>query len=151
MRMRNSSMKRTLAIVTFSQDGVIFTRVIASNMPSHHNELGQKGEQAAADYLLGLGWRVLERNWRGARGELDIIACEGDTVVIVEVKTRRGTLPEEAFVQVNRRKQTALIMTAEEYLEAHDLGDTAWRVDVIAVIFGRGAPLIEHARDALVW
>ncbi|HYO89512.1 MAG TPA: YraN family protein [Candidatus Limnocylindrales bacterium] len=120
-------------------------------MPSRHIELGQRGEQAAADYVLGLGWRVLERNWRGTRGELDIIAEDGDTLVFVEVKSRQGTPPEEAFVQVSQRKQAALIMTAEEYMETRSLIDAEWRVDVIAVVFGRGAPLLEHARDALLW
>lgn len=120
-------------------------------MPAHHIEIGQRGEQAAADYLLGLGWQLLARNWRGHHGELDIIAHDGAALVFVEVKSRQGAPPEDAFLQVSRRKQAALAMTAGEYMDQFELSDAAWRIDVIAVVFGRGAPQIEHARDALLW
>lgn len=118
---------------------------------ARHIEIGQRGEQVATSYLLGLGWMVLARNWRGARGELDIIARDGDVLVFVEVKSRQNAPAEEAFMQVSQRKQAALIRTAEDYLNAHDLAEIQWRIDVIAVIFGRGAPLIEHVQDALLW
>ncbi|MDR1833819.1 MAG: YraN family protein, partial [Propionibacteriaceae bacterium] len=53
-------------------------------------QLGQFGEDLAAQYLRGLGWRILARNWRCKLGELDIVAEDGsDTVVFCEVKTRR--------------------------------------------------------------
>lgn len=116
-----------------------------------HLELGQFGEQAAADYLLGLGWQVLDRNWRCAGGELDIIAREGDEIVFVEVKARRGVPAEDAFARVDRRKQASLAQAAGQYLDAHGLSESAWRIDVIAVTLLRDQPTIEHVRDALTW
>jgi putative endonuclease len=120
-------------------------------MAARHITLGQRGEEAAAAYLLSLGWAVVARNWHGPRGEIDIIAQEGETVVFVEVKARSNTATDEAFAQVSRRKQQALALTAEAYLEAMRMSDAAWRIDVVAVIFGAGAPVIAHAKDALLW
>ncbi len=116
-----------------------------------HLELGQRGEQAAADYVLGLGWQVLDRNWRCAGGELDIIARDGEEIVFVEVKARRGVPAEDAFARVDRRKQASLALAAGEYLDTHGLSDASWRIDVIAVTLLRGRPAVEHARDALTW
>ena len=118
---------------------------------SAHTQLGRQGEEAAAAYVAGLGWTVLARNWRGAHGELDVIAQDGETVIFVEVKARRSAALDEAFARVDKRKQQHLALTAEEYLEAHGLTDSPWRIDVIAVRFGGGAPEIEHVQDALTW
>ena len=52
--------------------------------------VGRYGEKVAAAYLVEQGWQVLDRNWRGAAGELDIVALHGDELVVVEVKTRTG-------------------------------------------------------------
>ena len=52
--------------------------------------VGRRGEQWAAERLEELGWTVLDRNWRGHAGELDIVALDGDELVLVEVKTRTG-------------------------------------------------------------
>lgn len=118
---------------------------------SAHTQLGRQGEDAAAAFVEKLGWRVLDRNWHGSYGELDVIAQEGETVVFIEVKARRGAAFEDAFARVDKRKQASLALTAEEYLEAHGLADAMWRVDVIAVRFWTGAPEIEHVQDALIW
>ena len=53
--------------------------------------LGKSGEQAAAEYLESCGLRILDRNWRCAIGEIDIVAVERYTLVVVEVKARTGT------------------------------------------------------------
>jgi len=118
---------------------------------SAHIQLGRQGEDAATAYVTGLGWQVLARNWRGAHGELDVIAQDGETVVFVEVKARRGATLEDAFARVDKRKQASLALTAEEYMEASERPDAPWRIDVIAVRFGGGDPEIEHVQDALTW
>ena len=95
--------------------------------------LGRKGEQLAADALQAQGMAIVERNYRCAVGEMDIIAREGDTLVFVEVKTRRGNRfgsPEDA---VDARKQRKLIEVAETYLQERVLDDAEWRIDVVAV------------------
>ena len=65
-----------------------------------HNELGKWGEELAATYLEEKGYVILERDWKSGHHDLDIVAKDGDTLVIVEVKTRRNRLfgdPEEAI------------------------------------------------------
>jgi putative endonuclease len=90
------------------------------------------GEELAARYLRERGYIIRERNWRCQIGEVDIIAEEGDALVFVEVRTRRGRdfgTPEES---VTPRKRAKLIEVAEAYLQEHDWpGD--WRIDFVAV------------------
>ena len=95
--------------------------------------LGRTGERLAAERLTQQGYRVLERNFRCTYGEIDLIAEEGDELVFVEVKTRRGVaygLPEEA---VTIRKQQKLVQVATHYLDMHQYAERAWRIDVVAV------------------
>ncbi len=56
-----------------------------------NDAVGRYGEKVAAAHLVEAGWTLLDRNWRGTRGELDVVALDGDVLVAVEVKTRRGT------------------------------------------------------------
>src|ERR1700757_2287061 len=69
--------------------------------------LGQEGEQAAVSYLEDCGFRILDRNWRCADGEIDIVAADRRTFVVCEVKTRSGTrfgTPLDAVGQAKRRR-----------------------------------------------
>ena len=75
--------------------------------------LGRTGEDRAADHLAGRGFRILERNYSAPYGEIDLIALDGDTVVFVEVKTRRGAGALEA---VDARKQKWLSRLALVFL-----------------------------------
>lgn len=95
--------------------------------------LGRTGERLAAEELTRQGYRVLERNFRCSYGEIDLIAEDGDELVFIEVKTRRGVaygLPEEA---VTIRKQQKLVQVATHYLDLHQCVERAWRIDVVAV------------------
>jgi putative endonuclease len=56
----------------------------------HRHDVGQRGEQLACEHLRRLGYDILERNYRTRWGELDIVACDGPTLIFCEVKTRRG-------------------------------------------------------------
>lgn len=83
---------------------------------SRHNDLGTEGEALAASYLETQGYRIWARNFRSGKGEIDIIASDGNTLVFVEVKTRstaRFGLPREA---VTSFKQSMLRKTAMAYL-----------------------------------
>ena len=66
--------------------------------------LGRDGEQAAVTYLEGCGFRILDRNWRCADGEIDIVAVERHTFVVCEVKTRSGTRYGTPLEAVGRAK-----------------------------------------------
>lgn len=105
--------------------------------------LGNAGENAAARYLRKKGLRILIRGYRTSRGEIDLIARDGDTVVFVEVKTRRQGQPAEA---VTLEKQRRLTLAAVEFLKRHNLLEGRARYDIVAIVWPDNAaePVIEH-------
>lgn len=103
-------------------------------MAHDRKKLGDFGEQAAASYLVRQGYTIIERQWRGPGGELDLVARDGAVLVFVEVRTRRGDRSGVAEESVGRVKQARLVNLAYAYLEVHALApDTEWRIDVVAV------------------
>ncbi len=113
---------------------------------------GQKGEALAAAHLQQRGYHIVCTNWRCTRGEIDIIARDGETLVFVEVRTRHADSTAEAFESVNTRKQSRMQNAVHLYLTEQGLEDAGWRIDVIAVAIPRyGKPLIEQVEDALDW
>ena len=112
-----------------------------------HNILGKKGEEIATRYISAKGYKILERNWRFSRDEIDIIAKDGETIVIIEVKTRSTDYygrPEEAVTQ---RKQEFLIRAAEEYVIQNEI-DNELRFDIFSVIIEKDKQTIRHIEDA---
>jgi putative endonuclease len=119
-------------------------------------DLGRLGEDLAAAYLARQGYDIITRNWRTRSGELDIVACEGEWLVFVEVRARRigrgaaaPTLgsPEES---VTPRKQLQLVTMADAYLfELPWAGP--WRIDVIALELRADGSVarMNHLRDAV--
>lgn len=95
--------------------------------------LGARGEELAACFLQKSGFIILERNWRCAHGEIDIIARDGEELVFIEVKTRRSSrfgTPAEA---VHARKQKKLRSLARHYLYEKRITAPSYRFDVAAV------------------
>ncbi|HQO49504.1 MAG TPA: YraN family protein [Bacteroidales bacterium] len=114
---------------------------------AEHNDLGKLGEELSVQHLRAKGYKILELNWHYGRGEIDIIAMDGDTLVVVEVKTRAGTWYGEPEFAVTRSKQKALIRAAEGYIVKNDLNlDT--RFDIISVVVGPTERKVEHIEDA---
>jgi putative endonuclease len=102
-------------------------------MKGARKRLGDAGEEIATRELVRRGYVVRERNWRCPEGELDIVAEQGEALVFVEVRTRRGDrfgTPEES---ITLAKRAHLIAAAQAYLQAHSLQDRDWRIDVVAV------------------
>ncbi len=100
---------------------------------AEHNTLGKSGEEAAARYLERNGYVILHRNWRRGRLELDIVAAQGNELMIVEVKTRSNTLyaqPEEA---ITTQKIRHIVRAADTYLKVYGL-DNPVRFDIITVV-----------------
>lgn len=114
---------------------------------AEHNELGQTGEEMALKHIKGLGYQVLEQNWRFGREEIDIIAKDGDMLVIVEVKTRATAWFGEPEFAVTRSKQRTLIRAAEAYIIKNDL-DVETRFDIISVIITPTQKTVHHIEDA---
>ncbi|MEM6280965.1 MAG: YraN family protein [Chloroflexota bacterium] len=113
---------------------------------------GAYGEHLAVDYLRQNNYHIVTTNWRCTTGEIDIVARDGDTLVFVEVRTRRRATVEAAFASITPAKQQKLVQAAYIYLGEHNLDDAMWRIDVIGVALPHGKkPIIKHAEDALDW
>lgn len=115
---------------------------------AEHNDFGKIAEAAAADFLAQKNYKILAKNFRYQKAELDIIAMYGDLLVIAEVKARHSTeiiLPQEA---VNRKKIRNIILAANAYIEENNLAlDT--RFDIISVVKNADGTLkIEHLENA---
>jgi len=107
--------------------------------------VGRYGERVAAAYLEERGWVLLDRNWRGPSGELDIVARDGEDLVVVEVKTRTGDGFGHPAEAVTPAKLARLRRLAGQWLAAHDVRVRGVRIDVLAVrAGGRGAARVEH-------
>jgi putative endonuclease len=107
--------------------------------------LGRYGEDIAARYLQAGGLVLIDRNWRGPSGEIDLVALDGDTLVICEVKTRTTDMYGGALAAVDARKLARLRRLAIEWLQDHPLSVVDIRVDVVAVWRGsRGPAKIQH-------
>jgi putative endonuclease len=124
-------------------------RDIVSRMIRAKDAVGAYGERVAASYLVEQGLVVLDRNWRGAVGEIDIIARDGSTLVFCEVKTRRSTAfgePVEAVVPIKTRRLRQL---GAEWLSRSGLRPREVRFDVVSVWPQPSGPAeIEHLRGA---
>src|SRR3954467_5329385 len=109
--------------------------------------LGDRGEREAARALRRQGLRIIVRGYRTPRGEIDLIARDGDTLVFVEVKTRSQGAPAEA---VTPEKQRRLTLAALQFLKRHNLFEQRSRFDVVAIVWPDPdrAPTIEHIRNA---
>lgn len=117
---------------------------------AQHNELGKKGEQLATQYLLDNNYKILEKNYRYLKAEVDIIAQKAETLVAVEVKTRTSAYfgnPEEF---VNPKKIKLLISAIDNYVIERDL-DVEVRFDIISIITNKNKTNIEHIEDAFLY
>lgn len=110
--------------------------------------LGPRGENAAAKYLRGLGYKIITRNFQTDLGEIDIVARDGKTLVFVEVKTRADdSTPPEA--QVDEHKQHQLTKVGKLYLSRYGTPQPPARFDVVAIVWPPGRqPQIRHHKHA---
>ena len=109
--------------------------------------LGRQGEQLAVDHLQRAGLRILDRNWRCAEGEVDIVAAERRTLVICEVKTRSGIRYGTPLEAITRQKRNRLRRLAIRWVVAHGVLFDEIRVDVVGVLRAEsGGFTVEHVR-----
>lgn len=93
---------------------------------------GQQAEQIACDYLQQQGLQLITQNYHCRRGEIDLIMCDDDTLVFVEVRARRSDRFGSALESITADKQSRIIATAQQYLQQNRLQQNC-RFDVIAV------------------
>lgn len=119
-------------------------------MQNDKDELGRRGEQLVAEHLRAAGYRVVDRNWRCPAGELDLIALDGDVLVVVEVKTRSSRAWGDPLEAVDRRKLTRLCVLAGRWRRAHPAVRTRrTRIDLVGVLLAAGAePVVDHLKGA---
>ena len=108
------------------------------------DELGRRGERLAEAHLVARGCTVLDRNWRCAQGEIDLVVRDGDEVVFVEVKTRSSVAFGHPLEAITVAKLARLRRLASAWCAAHPRAGRI-RIDAVAVIAPRfGEPVIEH-------
>ncbi len=113
-------------------------------------DLGRRGEALAARELRRRGYVILERRWRCRIGEIDIVARDGEVLVVVEVKARSRTDYGPAIDAVDREKRRKLEKLARAYLQAKKLSDVRVRFDLVGVTFSAGEkPRVDVFPDAL--
>ena len=114
-----------------------------------HNILGNSGEDSACEYLKRKGYGIIERNWRIGHKEIDLIARDGDELVIVEVKTRSGLRfgnPQDA---VTDRKIMKIVSAAHAYVRYKRI-DLPIRFDIISIVNDGCQETIEHIERAFI-
>jgi putative endonuclease len=99
-----------------------------------NTSLGRRGEDAAARYLGLIGWTIVERNWRCRQGEIDIVAHDGRSPVVCEVKTRSGTQFGSPFEAITNAKAVRLRRLAWQWAAARGVPGASIRVDVLCLI-----------------
>jgi len=114
------------------------------------NDVGDRGEDLAASVLRDAGYRVLERNYRCQRNEVDLVCLDprSGEIVFVEVKARTGTgfgVPEASVTQ---EKRAALLDVARAYLHERQLEGAPARFDVVGILFAGPEPEIDHHKNA---
>jgi putative endonuclease len=115
-------------------------------MAESHN-LGQKGEDLAADHLKNAGFRILCRNWKWGKHEIDIIAEKNEIIIFVEVKTRAEDFQMHPVTAVTSSKQRSIIYAADGYIRRFDVNKES-RFDIITVIKTGESYQIDHIEDA---
>jgi len=111
---------------------------------------GKEGENLAAQFLEKKGYSILERNYRFERGEIDLVAKEGQELVFVEVKSRHSQeygAPEES---VTPAKEAQLKKVAEGYLYEHNIENQSCRFDIVTITYQHGTPVLRLIHNAFL-
>lgn len=111
---------------------------------------GKAGEALARRYLSENGYRIRAVNWRGRRGELDVVAEKDGWLVFVEVRTKRTPVFGAAREAVDVRKLRQIRRVAEEYVVRQHLADMPMRFDCIFVDWQGAQPLVEHVMGVFI-
>jgi len=132
----------------FSRCSRRFFRLRTTRRPENRT-LGRLGEQAAAQHLRKIGYKVLYRNFRAPHGgEVDLVCRHGNVLVFVEVKTRRTLIHGRPASAVNLRKQRLIARGALAWLRMLQHPSVRFRFDIVEVIAGECPPLIQVLEDA---
>ena len=120
----------------------------AQGLPAHLRD-GRRGEDLAYEHLCDEGFRVVARNYRSrsGRGEIDLMAWDGEFLACVEVKTRKNEEFGRPEVRVDREKRRSLVAAAYDYARRADVDPELLRFDIVSVLLGE-RPEVELYRAA---
>lgn len=116
---------------------------------AQHNDLGKEGEKEAVNYLLKHGYKILEKNYRFLKAEVDIIAKKENVLIGVEVKTRTSDYFGDPQDFINQKKIKLLVSAIDNYVVEKDL-EVEVRFDIVAIIKQKNIFQIEHLKDAFL-
>ena len=112
-----------------------------------HNEFGKEGEEIAVNHLKKNGYAIKYKNYRYLKAEIDIIARKGDTLAIVEVRSRSSDFIENIAETVTPKKIKLLVMAADHYVTDNNL-DVEVRFDIITILKNKSRFELEHLESA---
>jgi putative endonuclease len=115
-------------------------------------ELGQYGENLAAEFLKRRGFEIVEKNFHTRWGEIDVVARRGRSIHFVEVKTRSGTAHGEPEEAINYFKQQRLLGAAKMYLQARGVDLPNYQIDAVSIIIGdeNHEPIIRYCENIVL-
>ncbi len=122
------------------------TRSVEIDTRTRRQKLGAYGEQVAARHLLKQGMQLLDRNWRGTGGELDLVLRDGNVLVVCEVKTRSSGAHGSPLEAVDRRKAERLRRLAAQWMAARGVHPPEVRLDLVGVLRTPDGPQVEHIK-----
>lgn len=117
---------------------------------SEAKDIGNKGEDLAAKYLLEKGFKIIKRNWHFGKLEIDIIAMDKDTLVFVEVKTRSTGYIIEPELTLSLKQQRFLIRAANAFIDMNPY-DTDARFDLISIVLHPEGYQLNHIDEAFLF
>ena len=112
-----------------------------------NQDIGKYGEDRAAEFLSRLGYEVIERNWRGNNGEIDIVARDRDCLVFAEVKTRTRTGFGHPFEAITSKKLQTIRRLVGEWCHSKQIAGSKVRLDAVSVLVVDGIVRIEHLKQ----
>ena len=110
-------------------------------------ETGRRGELFAEKYLQSIGFKIIEKNWRWRKCEIDIIAIHNGTVVFLEVKTRGSRALDEGVV-IKQGQRQRIVVAASAYLAMKVTGNVECRFDLVRVRLSKGGWRLDHIQGA---
>ncbi len=112
-----------------------------------NQDVGKYGEERATEFLRKIGYEIIERNWRGSGGEIDIVARDRDCLVFAEVKTRTRTGFGHPFEAITTRKVQTMRKLVAQWCQASGQSFSKVRLDAISVLIVGGRVNIEHLKQ----
>jgi putative endonuclease len=117
---------------------------------SEYEDLGKKGEEIAQAYLASKGYKILDVNWHFGHKEIDVVARQGQEIVVAEVKTRLENFAVEPWEAVTGSKIRNIVEVADAWLQIHKV-DLETRFDVISIVINKdGSHRLEHFEGAFI-